>query len=1103
MNATRVNRLLQVKGIDAAYAEESLQRPEPQDAGGQTPRTAKCGRRPVFGDVQFPNGQATRYCIIGDSADPEVFFNRAVGHLEVWNLEAPRLLLSIMGGAGNMDMDPAAENNFSAGLVRAAKQTGAWIITGGTDSGVMAIIGKAMNDHDKKRTVPCIGITSFGSLRSRWRNALEVKSSEDSAMLRNCVREAIHLADAPTRGGDDRGDENLAGIQEHHTHSILCDGGKRGPTAFGQEAKFRAAFERHVGRMFRRASPGRSISSTDGSWSLSSRPTLSRRFSVASSMAMQAMGTVKRQGSELEDGQPQLGAEALRVMILLNGGAVSFESVDLALSHECPVVVCRGSGRAADFLAALKDSPGMDYEQAWREHMTAAADAKLWTERWSKGSHREILDRIIDSDRVVVYSSSDRVEDVVIGAVLKTIWARGGSPILLRDSLRRSLDLAVCWQCNKQCRDLCMRLVAVELELGTDDDACPHKAAAWIWKRMTTKEWSEADPSHLARLLFECFPAAMKQFPIVELDPNFDSGGAGTGPEDSVARLLLWLVEHGAPTSAVDALWMQQAHPAHAALAVASAYRRLAKRRSTGYHLGISIGERMLAKGDRYERLAIRLVEGLDQADPVEYLFRHAREWNNHNLVTFAHHLECNSFLMEQFYTSAVDLLWYTPAPFEEYYFAKRKRASLMGVSLVEIALGSYRRYDESNLDFREFWSVPKVKALTHGLSRMLFIFLYSWYVLYSSGVSATLFRLLLFLWGTALGLVEALQIRGKRSFADYINIWNVLDLFLIIVLLTATLSEWLLVPWLLRPIDVHLLHALNLLPCYLRLLQMFELSEYFGTLLITIIDMYADTANFLVLLSVVSLGFSCALTPILWPSTEERWAQGVFWTFWAIFGDTDEKGKEYSDQRSVFAFLVLPLLRYLLYFTLNVLLVNLLIAMLSDTFAGNKEKSKRTWAFQCVDAVLEFASPEAHRLPPPLDLLESWRELRSAGDSAQAEEGGCYLNDGMQDIGRLERRSMALQQQRLLAEESVGGSGASDEREAANSMLELERRLRTSITQMEVLASSTDATLREEVNTIKQNNFHLKQENGRLQRLLDAKRAEKPVRAADADEGS
>merc|ERR1712194_584177 len=104
------------------------------------------------------------------------------------------------------------------------------------------------------------------------------------------------------------------------------------------------------------------------------------------------------------------------------------------------------------------------------------------------------------------------------------------------------------------------------------------------------------------------------------------------------------------------------------------------------------------------------------------------------------------------------------------------------------------------------------------------------------------------------------------------------------------------------------------------------------------------------------------------------RWEKGVSWGFWAIFGtvDLDTAG----DQPMVMKMFV-GVLSYMLALTSNVLLVNLLIAMLNDTYVGNKEGSRREWAFNRVDAVLEFSSAEAHILPPPLDLFVSFKALR------------------------------------------------------------------------------------------------------------------------------
>jgi len=375
--------------------------------------------------------------------------------------------------------------------------------------------------------------------------------------------------------------------------------------------------------------------------------------------------------------------------------------------------------------------------------------------------------------------------------------------------------------------------------------------------------------------------------------------------------------------------------------------------------------------------LAIRMLTDLDRIDPLEYLFRRSWRYGNHHLISLAHHLECKEFVSQQFYNQAVDILWATPTPFAVFAFDRdieRRRQNLITTPIWDILTGLFF-WRREGVSWRDVFSVPRIKAITHGLSRVAFILTYSLFVLFAQGVAHILLSIALFLWGVSLGLVEVLQLKAKSSFREYCTMWNILDLLLLFTLLGSVLLSWTLVPWnLVSPDTVHAAHALNLLPCYVRLLQIFELSEYFGTLLFTVFGMAQDTSHFLVLLGIISLGFSCSLTPILYPSAAARWEQGVSWAFWAIFGDVDleNTAKNLPWIRQV----CIGFLKYMLSLTSNVLLVNLLIAMLNDTYIANKDASKREWAFNRVDAVLEFSSPEAHILPPPLDIIESLRSL-------------------------------------------------------------------------------------------------------------------------------
>eukprot|EP00928_Gymnodinium_smaydae_P004861 TRINITY_DN11664_c1_g1_i1.p1 TRINITY_DN11664_c1_g1~~TRINITY_DN11664_c1_g1_i1.p1 ORF type:complete len:1203 (+),score=270.10 TRINITY_DN11664_c1_g1_i1:78-3686(+) len=922
----KFKRRLCSNGVFHARSELSFQRPTlgtPYGSNGQRLAMRVKYGMPKFGDVQFSSGLMTRFCITGKQAQPSKFFDKVVRSPDLWDLEAPKLILSIMGGAGGMNLDPIVEAHLCEGLVNAAKQTGGWVITGGTDSGVMDLVGRAMHRHDTRRLVPCIGIAPFGALKSKWREVLDIDDLEPRAHERDMV-----VVEAPSAAGNAEAndeDKSLAGLQQHHTHCILVDAGTRGTSAFGSELELRERFEQFI---------------AEGKYT--SRP----------------------------DDIGQENTEKLRVMILVNGGPVSFKAMDQAIKNECPVVVCRDSGRAADFIAALQQGRETDYEVAWKKYMTAPADVKMGVDGVPCG--RDALERIVKSSCLTVYSIDDRLEDVILAAFLQHQVSIQDEDETLKEALERSMDLAVQWQCVKHYSRIGRKMVAT---CGLPN------TIRWIFSRFATA-WQNSDAGPLMRWLLETHLAGVKRVRVQELDPpglSWSGVQFSDNADDHLAALFLWLVENQAPLSVVDAVWLQLEYPAHAALGAASSYRQAAERQRS-INLGNirccgDVAALLKAHGDRYEQMAIKLLTGLDRVDPLEYLFRRSLRWGNHHLISLAHHLECKQFVNEPFYNSAVDLLWVTPTPFAVFAFDRdreRRQRNMIAVPYWDVFSGAYF-WREDRLYIRDLFSVPRIKAFTHGLSRVCFIALYSYFVLFTEGLTKHIVSAFLFVWGLSLALIEALQYRAVGSFREYINPWNVLDLLLLLLLLGGLTASWTVVPWAVPEQIVLAVHALNLLPCYLRLLQIFELSEYFGTLLFTVFGMAQDTFNFLVLLGIMSLGFSCALTPLLYPSAAARWDRGVTWGFWAIFGEVAHDGAQEGSQ---WISCGIGFLKYSLYLTSNVLLVNLLIAMLNDTYVANKDESKREWAFNRVDAVLEFASPEAHILPPPLDLVVSVQAL-------------------------------------------------------------------------------------------------------------------------------
>lgn len=60
--------------------------------------------------------------------------------LKEWQMELPKLVISVHGGIQNFQLPSKIKQVFSKGLVKAAETTGAWIITEGINSGIVILI---------------------------------------------------------------------------------------------------------------------------------------------------------------------------------------------------------------------------------------------------------------------------------------------------------------------------------------------------------------------------------------------------------------------------------------------------------------------------------------------------------------------------------------------------------------------------------------------------------------------------------------------------------------------------------------------------------------------------------------------------------------------------------------------------------------------------------------------------------------------------------------------------------------------------------------------------------------------------------------------------
>ena len=125
---------------------------------------AGCFGEIVFADdeVETPFGGGAKFACFSDKQDVSTVCRLLV---DGWGLPLPSVLISVTGSALGLSLEPRLETQFSKGMENLAKCTNGWVITGGTDSGVMALVGRALKRVEKR--MPLIGIAPWGALEER------------------------------------------------------------------------------------------------------------------------------------------------------------------------------------------------------------------------------------------------------------------------------------------------------------------------------------------------------------------------------------------------------------------------------------------------------------------------------------------------------------------------------------------------------------------------------------------------------------------------------------------------------------------------------------------------------------------------------------------------------------------------------------------------------------------------------------------------------------------------------------------------------------------------------------------------------------------------
>ncbi|XP_035907117.1 transient receptor potential cation channel trpm isoform X15 [Anopheles stephensi] len=254
----------------------------------------------AYGTIEFQGGAhptKAQYVRLSYDTRPELLVQLFTRE---WNLELPKLLITVQGGKANFELQPKLKKVLRKGLLKAAKTTGAWIFTGGTNTGVTKQVGDALLLEGQQRSgrVVSIGIAPWGIVE---RNHELLGHNRDVP---------CHSISSPR--------SKLAVLNNRHAYFLLVDNGTQG--RYGAELILRRKLEKYISN---------------------------------------------------QKLQPFTHSSTPVVCLVIEGGTNTIRAVLEYVTDNppVPVVVCDGSGRAADLIAFVHKYATDNGEQTVLESM--------------------------------------------------------------------------------------------------------------------------------------------------------------------------------------------------------------------------------------------------------------------------------------------------------------------------------------------------------------------------------------------------------------------------------------------------------------------------------------------------------------------------------------------------------------------------------------------------------------------------------------------------------------------------------------------------------------------------------------------------------------
>lgn len=223
----------------------------------------------------------------------------------------------------------------------------------------------------------------------------------------------------------------------------------------------------------------------------------------------------------------------------------------------------------------------------------------------------------------------------------------------------------------------------------------------------------------------------------------------------------------------------------------------------------------------------------------------------------------------------------------------------------------------------------------------------------------------------TLCGLLNELEKLYRQGWNHYLEFfWNYADiaLFMLLLVFMVMRSDWIEVD----QIYIRNVLGLSAIPLYVRLLELLVLSRRFGPLMLIIQNVLSEVFYFLFLALLMIVAFAQTVTLMFNdPGRELEFFRNVGHSsgtlFIAMLGIMDEG--QINEMREKYVWTG-PFVMILYLLITSVILLNLLIAILSNIYKKIDEKSNEEWMFLWGSTVMRLQKEVSETLPAPLNVI-------------------------------------------------------------------------------------------------------------------------------------